>query len=632
MALRCLLFSSDEGTADSIRQVLVSLGVEGEHCSESSDAVERVTNENLQIVIIDWDKQPDAALLLTTARQRKAAERPLTLAIVSDDASAPTALQAGANSILRKPLEINQVKSTLTTARDLLRAKSDSAAQSAHAAAASSAAAPSFSVVPPSVAQTEEKLRGEFLQPSARSHAPEFVSSLDVMVPAKDMAPIAAAPAVAESSEATLSTSVSVPPPDRPKGLEWYLKTRAGASAVSASPSPAPVSAKPELMGYEAPTSTAPKPVAKTEAVPVSKSSQNTLTERKKEAELFAYMADGKDAADAVPHPKTRLGKAAILAALALASFAILATPQAPWHSQVRTLWARGRQTLHGWLNPQPVTPVQTVAHENFARPGDEYKLPVGEPIPDATTDPTQIQVLPVVDPTAKKPNTDPSNPAQAAVQPDGTVTPPVDSTSPAVQVQEQPPAPSSGSAQPTTGPTGMPSPTAVAPPVSAPHSEAPAAIPPSLSSPSSVTVVPAQPTPPRNPPQRRVSIPGEVPSSLRSQLASATPDASGNRAPETAMASIEPVAVAEAAERGLLTDQPAIAYPANVKAQGTVVLQVLIGRDGTVQDAKFLQGSLAFARNAIDGVKQWKFRPYIMNGRPVSVQTSLTLTFKLTH
>jgi protein TonB len=107
------------------------------------------------------------------------------------------------------------------------------------------------------------------------------------------------------------------------------------------------------------------------------------------------------------------------------------------------------------------------------------------------------------------------------------------------------------------------------------------------------------------------------------------TPDASGNRAPETAMASIEPVAVSETAERALLTDQPAIAYPQNAKGQATVILQVLIGRDGSVQDAKFMQGSLAFARPAIDGVKQWKFKPYSMNGRPVSVQTLMTLTFK---
>ena len=108
------------------------------------------------------------------------------------------------------------------------------------------------------------------------------------------------------------------------------------------------------------------------------------------------------------------------------------------------------------------------------------------------------------------------------------------------------------------------------------------------------------------------------------------TPEASGNKTPETALPSIEPVQVSEATERTLLTDQPAMVYPANAKAQpSTVVLQVLVGRDGTVQDAKFLQGSLAFARTAIDGVKQWKFKPYSMNGRAVSVQTLLTISFK---
>src|SRR5271166_6645468 len=129
MALRCFLFSSDEGASDVIRQVLTGLGVEGETCSTPTTAVEKVANEPFQLVVIDWDQQPEASMLLTTARERKASERPLTLAIVSDDASVPTALQAGANSILRKPLVANQVRDTLTTARDLLRSREDSAAK-----------------------------------------------------------------------------------------------------------------------------------------------------------------------------------------------------------------------------------------------------------------------------------------------------------------------------------------------------------------------------------------------------------------------------------------------------------------------------------------------------------------------
>jgi protein TonB len=112
--------------------------------------------------------------------------------------------------------------------------------------------------------------------------------------------------------------------------------------------------------------------------------------------------------------------------------------------------------------------------------------------------------------------------------------------------------------------------------------------------------------------------------------MAPTNPEAGGNRAAETAMPSIEPVTVPEFTERALLIEQPAIAYPGNAKGQqGNVILQVLIGRDGSVQDAKFLQGSLLFARPAIDSVKSWKFKPYILNGRPVSVQTLLTINFK---
>jgi len=140
MALRCLLFSSDEGTARPVCQALAGLGIEAEHCPAAVEAVAKITTEPFQIVIVDWDNQPEAGLLLNTARERKAAERPLTLAIVSNDVNVPQALQGGANSILRKPIQPNQVRETLTTARDLLRSRLDSAAPAAQAAAAAAGA------------------------------------------------------------------------------------------------------------------------------------------------------------------------------------------------------------------------------------------------------------------------------------------------------------------------------------------------------------------------------------------------------------------------------------------------------------------------------------------------------------
>jgi TonB family protein len=712
MALRCLLFSSDEGTAEPILQVLAGLGVEGEVCSEGVAAVEKVSQQSFQIVIIDWDKQPEAALLLGSARERKAAERPLTLAIVSDDLSVPKALQAGANSILRKPLLVNQIKDTLTTAHDLLRAKQESAANAAQAAAAGAAAgfsAPGSSAGPISALPSnlergkERNLRaGEFLQSAPSAPGGQFVTDSDVhdfrvsSSVEKDLEPVAAS--VEEANPAP-------PPPaevGEVRGLEWYLKTRAGtvpqasahaAAQASAHVSAAPAPAKPELLGYDqtpsfssappanfptrfgstmaAPATVAPAtsddsegaavlengtPNENPPTIPVIHSEQNH--EQKKEAELFAYITSGSGESGKTDRPRFRL-RGAIVGALVLASLAILAAPQAPWHSSVQTAWARGRLTVHAWLNPQVVTtPQAPIAHEDFGRAGDEYKLPVTETIPDATTDPAQIQVVPVVDPTVKKPNIMGGNTMPAGT----TEATPVDPTSASggSTAGNQVPQPASGAAgggastAPDSAPSGPASPSpalpnstpaiptapvstppsgpALAAPVAAqpPHSDPPAAVFPSASPASSSPTVSAQPAPQKTLPPHYPSTPGNVPSSLKSQMASTTPEASGNRSAESAMPSIEPVIIAEAAERALLTDQPAPDYPANSSGQpGMVVLQVLIGRDGAVQDAKFLQGSLGFARAAIDGVKRWKFKPYTMNGRPVSVQTSLTISFK---
>ena len=631
MALRCFLFSSDEGTSDVIRQVMTGLGVEGESCSQATAAVEKLTQELFQLVIIDWDQQPEAAMLLSAARERKAAERPLILAIVSDDAGAPKALQAGANSSLRKPLQLNQVTDTLTTARDLLRSRQESAASAANAAAAaagaSAAPAPGGSVAPASprasefLQSTPIPTGGQFETDSDVAHFKEQ-SAAEQTDPLKDLEPVAAA--VQERS-----SPPPAPPPDEPKGLEWYLKTRGvmrqPGSVLAASPPP-PATDKPELLGYDHPLASSGETGIEKEkqeagrAAELEVSAAQEKQEKKREAQLFSYIAGENQQGTEQSESRFRIRKGAIVTALVLAACAIMAAPQAPWHGKLRGLTARGQRALHSWLNPQPVTAVTQAptSHEDFGRPGDEYKLPVAENIPDATTDPSQISVVPVIDPTAKKPAAD-AGTEQPAVT--NTTSAPTDGSQ-TNNVPTPAPQPVQSTADPTQ-PVGPSAPTAATPDASA-HPDGPA--------PNPVPPVSAQQPPapaPRPQPTQFTPVTTKVPSSLKSQMATMVPDASGNKPLDAALPSIEPVDVPELTERALLTDQPPLAYPANAAGkQGTVILQVLIGRDGTVQDAKFLQGSLAFARAAIDNVRQWKFKPYTMNGRPVSVQTNLTLQF----
>jgi len=676
MSLRCIVFSSDGGTAGLIRQMLADLSVEAESCADAVVAAEKITNQTFQIVIIDWDRQPEAGVLLTTARERKAAERPITLALVSDEKSVPGALQAGANSILRKPIVLTQAKDTLTTARDLIRAKQSASGAAAQPAVAASkpAAVASLHQPPESTLRPGELLPTFTVTPGAQfeteserisSQEPSTAEQVD---PLKDLEPVASVPTKKPeprpAQEPEPSPTMAAEPEGR--GLEWYLKNRVSrtqpapeAPAEAASPAPAAKRREnPELVGYDQISSEVDKPdapgrkddanaasglttlnlnAATSDPAPKSESQKKQReNEQQTEAELFAYMDGERPAQPAKPSQQRgfSFGKKAIIVAAALAACGIVAAPQAPWHPQLRALWTGGQKTVNAWLNPQPVTPPpQPAAHEDFGRPGDEYKLPVAEPIPDATTDPSQIQVVPEVDPTAKKAN-DPAStqPQVIAVQPDTSAATsaaqPATSTTetPNTQTpQMQPQIQTSQIQTPQVQPTQQPAQTAAAPVQVASAKPSPV-IPQSLTAHSPDPFKPSPSTPQLQP----VSSPANVPSSLKSQMASMTPDAGGNKAPETALPSIEPVNVAETAERALLAEEPAIAYPDSAKGQqGTVVLQVLIGRDGAVQDAKFLQGSFLFARVAIDGVKPWKFKPYILNGRPVQVQTSLTLKFK---
>jgi len=70
--------------------------------------------------------------------------------------------------------------------------------------------------------------------------------------------------------------------------------------------------------------------------------------------------------------------------------------------------------------------------------------------------------------------------------------------------------------------------------------------------------------------------------------------------------------------------------YPAGTKAQGKVVLHVVIDYDGTVIKAEGVSGDAALTQAATDAVKQWQYRPTKINGVPVEVDTTVNLVFAL--
>lgn len=118
MDLRALLFTADGSSSATLCQVLTDLGIAAEICSEVLVAVERMRRESYDALLVDWDHESDAAFLLKSAREQKSFS--LNLALVPDDGAIGRALQQGANSVIRKPIDPIQAHDTLSTARELI--------------------------------------------------------------------------------------------------------------------------------------------------------------------------------------------------------------------------------------------------------------------------------------------------------------------------------------------------------------------------------------------------------------------------------------------------------------------------------------------------------------------------------
>jgi TonB family protein len=94
-----------------------------------------------------------------------------------------------------------------------------------------------------------------------------------------------------------------------------------------------------------------------------------------------------------------------------------------------------------------------------------------------------------------------------------------------------------------------------------------------------------------------------------------------------------KPVAIAGALAQGMLLqkispDYPQIALDARVS--GTVVLQAVIGKDGQIENLHAVSGPPMLRPAALEAVKKWVYRPYLLNGEPVSVETTINVVFNL--
>ncbi len=92
-------------------------------------------------------------------------------------------------------------------------------------------------------------------------------------------------------------------------------------------------------------------------------------------------------------------------------------------------------------------------------------------------------------------------------------------------------------------------------------------------------------------------------------------------------------VRVSQGVSAGLLVRKVNPTYPPlarQARISGTVILRAVIGKDGSIQNLSLVSGHPMLAPAAIDAVKQWKYKPYLLNGEPVEVDTEVQVNFTL--
>jgi protein TonB len=83
----------------------------------------------------------------------------------------------------------------------------------------------------------------------------------------------------------------------------------------------------------------------------------------------------------------------------------------------------------------------------------------------------------------------------------------------------------------------------------------------------------------------------------------------------------------------GNLLDKTVPQYPAIAKAariQGTVVLQATISKSGSIENLRVVSGPPMLQQAALDAVRSWRYKPYLLNGDPVEVETTVNVVFNL--
>ena len=575
MSYKALLFCPDEKTARVVTQVLSELEFVVEPCNEPFAAVKRLMAEHFDALVVDCENEQNASLLFKSAHNSGGNQASLAVAVVEGQSGVAKAFRIGANLVLTKPINVEQSKGTLRVARGLLKK-----GETAKASALRPMSEPHEPGIPPMPASLTTPAPG--ISPST------MVASSSAFELEKEPTP------QPEPAEAALLESMpepAVPVPSKPSSwqppfakpmaepMTAALKQAAEATGKASVETPAATSTPTSGFGSgTAGAAAAPAKIAPPMEEKIDELEEPVATPR------FAQMK---------PSTGPNKGLIAAVAVVAIAAVGYFAFTKLP-AGLVTSLIHKGA--------PAPRAASAPVAP---AMPATQNALPAATPngaTPLASTTLT------------------PSTSAS------------VNTTAPAASNPVPPPL-----QKPTPAPESV---------VSTPKKPSPA-IEPEKETPSVVKTIDED-----NPSDAirvsnqapKVAAPKPVPVEVEEPSAPGSLDLASNSS-NPAIAGLvstpvrvptghaETVNVSQGVSQGLLIKKVPPMYPQQalqMRIQGAVQLMAVISKTGNITNLKVQSGDAVLVKAAMDAVKQWKYKPYLLDDQPVDIQTQITVNFKL--
>ena len=127
--------------------------------------------------------------------------------------------------------------------------------------------------------------------------------------------------------------------------------------------------------------------------------------------------------------------------------------------------------------------------------------------------------------------------------------------------------------------------------------------------------------------------VPGGVPGGQAGGVLGGIIGGVGSSLPPPPKATPTRIRVGGQVQQASLISQPKPVYPAlarQARIQGVVRLQAVIAKDGTVQELQVLSGHPLLVPSAMEAVRQWRYKPTLLNGEPVEVITTIDVNFVL--